>query len=231
MRDSIILEWGDRTGAQKLIILMIFIIFIISLFFCIIFYILLLCTEYYNIFQFVDAPTFSLEWGLLLIIALWQQLNTKCFGDVVVRLLTSEPRVLPNFLSFCFERLQKRFVQSEEIERSLHDELSWLLDEGWECLIDQVGHTQPDPDCVHGSPAPQTFLQFCRGGQTERDKLGVCQTAVVVNFINHLFQVLDGQRAVLGIVDILAVLDGPVILQLALYKTRRYQPGQKNRTV
>ena len=27
MRDSIILEWGDRTGAQKLIILMIFIIF------------------------------------------------------------------------------------------------------------------------------------------------------------------------------------------------------------
>ena len=61
MRDSIILEWGDRTGAQKLIILMIFIIFIISLFFCIIFYILLLCTEYYNIFQFVDAPTFSLE--------------------------------------------------------------------------------------------------------------------------------------------------------------------------
>ena len=60
------------------------------------------------------------------------------------------------------------------------------------------------------------FLQFCGGGEAEWDKLGVGQTAIAVYFSHHLLQVVDGLGAVLHIVDILTVLDGPVILQLAL---------------
>ena len=79
-----------------------------------------------------------------------------------------------------------------------------------------MGHTQANPDCIHGSSGLESFLQFGGGGETEWEKLGVCQTAILMYFIKHLLQMFDGDRAVLHIVDVSTVLERPVIFQLSL---------------